>query len=112
VHKNAENIFGFDIFERHHKNDNEFLSHIIRIPGGETWFSFVNVETKDSQSSGCIYIHQTCRKSLDELCQKTDINCFLGQERSANGRMHATKGNNIIRSALRNTAEAAYFHSE
>jgi hypothetical protein len=42
--QNAENSFGFDFLERYHKNGDEFLSHIVT--GGETWVSFVNVETK------------------------------------------------------------------
>jgi hypothetical protein len=45
---NAENGFGSDIFlERYHKVGDEFLSHIVRITGDETWVSFVNVETKE-----------------------------------------------------------------
>jgi hypothetical protein len=37
--QNAEN--GFD-----HKDDNEFLSHIVRVIADKTWVSFLNIETK------------------------------------------------------------------
>jgi hypothetical protein len=43
-----------------------------------TWVSFVNVETKE-QSKLWMYTHST------NICQKTDGNCLLGQERSADG---------------------------
>jgi hypothetical protein len=33
--------------ERYHKDGNEFLSHILRVTGNETWVSFLNVETKE-----------------------------------------------------------------
>jgi hypothetical protein len=36
-------------------------------------------------------------------CQKADGNCFLGQDRSADGGIHATSDHNNIRSVLRNT---------
>jgi hypothetical protein len=44
--QNAENGVDFDFSERYHKDGNEFLSHIVRVTGDETWVSFVNVETK------------------------------------------------------------------
>jgi hypothetical protein len=43
--QNAENCFGFGFLERHHKAGDEFLNHIVRVKGDETWGSFVNVET-------------------------------------------------------------------
>jgi hypothetical protein len=33
--------------KRYHKDVNEFLNHIVRVTGDETWISFVNVETKE-----------------------------------------------------------------
>jgi hypothetical protein len=45
--QNAENGFGFDFLQRYHKDSDEFLSHIIRVTGDETWVSFVNVEIKE-----------------------------------------------------------------
>jgi hypothetical protein len=41
-------------------------------------------------------------KQTLSVCQKAD-NCFLGQERSADGGIHATKDHNNIRSVLQNT---------
>jgi hypothetical protein len=35
-----------DFVQRNHKNDIEFLNHILRVTDDETWVSFVNVETK------------------------------------------------------------------
>jgi hypothetical protein len=33
--------------EQYHKDSDEFLTHIIRGTGDETWVSFLNVETKE-----------------------------------------------------------------
>jgi hypothetical protein len=35
------------LLERYHEDGNEFLSHIVRVTGDETWVSFVNVLTKE-----------------------------------------------------------------
>jgi hypothetical protein len=43
---NAENGFGFIVLDCYHKDDDEFLSHIVRVTGDEIWVSFVNAETK------------------------------------------------------------------
>jgi hypothetical protein len=43
--QNAENVFGFDLLERYHKDGDEFLNHIVQVTGDETWVSFVNFET-------------------------------------------------------------------
>jgi spore coat polysaccharide biosynthesis protein SpsF (cytidylyltransferase family) len=45
--QNAENGLGFDVLQRYRKDGDEFLSHIIRVTGDETWVSFVNVENKE-----------------------------------------------------------------
>jgi hypothetical protein len=34
------------LLERYHKDSDEFLNHIVRVTGDETWVSFVNFETK------------------------------------------------------------------
>jgi hypothetical protein len=34
-------------FERYHKDDDEFLNHVVRLRGGETWVSFVNAEIEE-----------------------------------------------------------------
>jgi hypothetical protein len=36
-----------DFLERYDKDGDEFLNHIVRVTGDETWVSFVNVETKE-----------------------------------------------------------------
>jgi hypothetical protein len=36
-------------FEQYHKDGDEFLNHVIRVTGDETWVSFVNVETKEQK---------------------------------------------------------------
>jgi hypothetical protein len=45
-------------------------------------------------------------------CQKVDGTQFLGQERSAEGGIHATRDHNNIRSALQITKETMYGHTE
>jgi hypothetical protein len=42
--------------ERYNKYGDEFLNHIGRAPGDETWVSFVNVETKE-QSKQWMHTH-------------------------------------------------------
>jgi hypothetical protein len=59
AHKTQRIASALTFLERYHKDGDEFLNHIVR---DETWVSFVNVETKDSQSSGYTHIHQTSRK--------------------------------------------------
>jgi hypothetical protein len=44
---NADNGFGFDILKRYHKDGDEFLNHILRPTGYETWVLVANVETKE-----------------------------------------------------------------
>jgi 16S rRNA G966 N2-methylase RsmD len=43
----AYNFQTLTILERHYKDGNEFLNHIVGVTGDETWESLVNVETKD-----------------------------------------------------------------
>jgi hypothetical protein len=42
----SENAHAYAI-QRYHKVGDEFLNHMIRVAGDETWVSFVNVETKE-----------------------------------------------------------------
>jgi DNA-directed RNA polymerase subunit M/transcription elongation factor TFIIS len=61
----------------------------------ETWVSFVNVITKE-QSKQWMHTHSpnkpnTFKETLS-ACQKADGDYFLGQERSANGGIHAARG--------------------
>jgi hypothetical protein len=41
--------------EQYHKNGDEFLNHIVRVTGDETWVSFVNVETKEHSKQSSFY---------------------------------------------------------
>jgi hypothetical protein len=65
--------------ERYHKKGDEFLSHIIRVTGDETWVSFVTVETKE-QSKQWMHTHSP-KKSKQfkqtSAFQKADVSCFL-----------------------------------
>jgi hypothetical protein len=58
-----------DFLERYHKAGDEFLNHIVRVTGDETWVSFVNVETKD-QSKQWMHTNspKKSRKSLNKRC--------------------------------------------
>jgi hypothetical protein len=59
MHKTQRMASALTCLERYYKDGDEFLSHIIRVTGDETWVSFVNAETKSSQSNGYTHIHQT-----------------------------------------------------
>jgi hypothetical protein len=65
----------------------------------------VNVETKD-HSKQWMHTHSPNNpkkfKQTLSVCQKADVNCFLGQERSATGGILATRDHNNVRSVLRN----------
>jgi hypothetical protein len=51
-----------------------------------------------------LHIQQISQNVLNKVvCRKADCNCSLGQERSADGGIHATRGHNNVRSVLRNT---------
>jgi hypothetical protein len=65
--QNAENGFGFDFLERHHRDGDEFLNHIAT--GDETWVTFVNVETK-KQSKQWMYAHSPNKPKTNVACQK------------------------------------------
>jgi hypothetical protein len=47
VHKMQRMALALIFLECYHKDGHEFLNHIIRVTGDETWVSFVNVETKE-----------------------------------------------------------------
>jgi type IV secretory pathway VirD2 relaxase len=55
-HKTQKMASALTFLEQHHKDDDEFLSHIVQETGGETWVSFVNVETKE-QSKQWMHTH-------------------------------------------------------
>jgi hypothetical protein len=86
--------------EQHLKDGNEFLNHIVRVTGDETWFSFMNVETKD-QSKQWLHTHSPdkLKKFKHSLSARKLI---LGQERTVDGGIYATRDNSV-RSILQNT---------
>jgi hypothetical protein len=47
AHKMQRMALALTFLERYHKDGDEFLNHIIRATGYETWVSFVNDETKE-----------------------------------------------------------------
>jgi hypothetical protein len=78
--------------------------HIICVTGHETWISFVSVETK-KHSKQWMHTHSPNKPKKfkqTSACQKVDGNCFLGQERSTDGGIHATSDHSTVR-VLRNT---------
>jgi hypothetical protein len=50
-----------------------------------------------------MHTHSPNKPKKLNVCQKADGNCFLGQERIADGGLHATGDHTDIRSVLRNT---------
>jgi hypothetical protein len=107
--QNAENGFSFVFFlERYHKDGNKYLNHIVRVTGDEIWVSSVNVQTR-GQSKQWMHTHSpnmSKKFKRTSACQKADDNCFLGQERNADGGIHATRNHNNVRSVLRNTKKS------
>jgi hypothetical protein len=112
VHKTQTMASVLTLLERYHKDGDEFLNHIVQVTGDETWVSFVNAETKD-QSKQWMHTHSPDKpkkfKQTLSACQKADGSCFLGQERSADGAIHASRDHSNIRSVrvLRNTLKTA-----
>jgi hypothetical protein len=105
--RNAKNCFGFQFLQRYHKDGNEFLNHILRVTGDETWVSFVNVETKEQSAVKAVDARTFTKqdenfKQTMPIYQKADGNCFMEQERSDGG-IHVTRNHNKVRSILRNT---------
>jgi hypothetical protein len=47
AHKTQRISSALTLLEQYHKYGVEFLNHIARVAGDETWTSFVNVETKE-----------------------------------------------------------------
>jgi hypothetical protein len=65
----------------------------------------VNVETEE-QSKQWMHTHspsKTKKLKQTSACQNADSNCFLEQQRSADGGIHVTRDHNNVRSVLRNT---------
>jgi hypothetical protein len=50
------------LLQRYHKDGDQFLNHIVRVTGDETWVSIVNVETKE-QSKQWMHTHSPNKPS-------------------------------------------------
>jgi hypothetical protein len=61
----------------------------------------VDIETKE-QSKQWMHTHSP-KKPKKFACQKADGICFMGQERSVDGGIRATRDHNNLGSVLRNT---------
>jgi hypothetical protein len=59
--------------EQCHKNGDTFLSHILRVTGGETWVSFVNTETKEQSKQWSTHVHQRSRKTLNKTLSARNL---------------------------------------
>lgn len=80
--------------------------HIIWVADDETWFSCVNVETKQQKKQWMQHIHQTSRKVWTNACLAESWWHFLSMtawESNAGGEIHATRDCSNITSALWNT---------
>jgi hypothetical protein len=51
------------LFERYHKDGDEFLNHIVRGTGDETWVPSVDVETKE-QPKRCMHTHSPIKPNV------------------------------------------------
>jgi hypothetical protein len=75
----------------------------------------VNAKTK-KESKKWMHTHSPNKLKMFtqtlSACQKADGNSFLGQERSTDGGIYATRDHNNIRSVLRNTIKTTSGHSE
>jgi hypothetical protein len=66
----------------------------------------VNVEIKE-KSKQWMHIHSPNKPKKFKQTSAADGNCFLGQERSADGGIHATRDHNDVRSVLQNIKKTA-----
>jgi hypothetical protein len=67
-HKTQRVASALTFLERHHKDGDEFLHHIIRVTDDQTWVSFLNAETKEN-SKNWMHSHSTNKpKILNKRC--------------------------------------------
>jgi hypothetical protein len=107
--QNAESGLIFEFLGRYHNDGDKFRKHITWLTGGETSVSFVNVETKEQSKQWMHTRSPNKPKKFKQTstCQQADGSCFMRQERSADGGIHAARDHNNIRSVLRNTKKTA-----
>jgi hypothetical protein len=86
----------FTSSEQYYKDGGKFFNHDLQVTDDETWVQFMNLKPKSNHSPN----NPQKNKQLLFECHKSNSNCFLGQERSAYGRIHATLGQNNITSVL------------
>jgi hypothetical protein len=67
AHKTQRMALILTFLEQYHKDDDAFLSHVVRVTDDETWVPLLNVEGKE-QSNQWIHthIHQTSQTSLNK----------------------------------------------
>jgi hypothetical protein len=93
--------------QRYQKHGEGFLIRIVPAKGDEIWFSLMHVETKE-QSKQCMHTHSPkMPNSFKEplSVRKLMCSCFLGEEKRADGGIHAIRDHNNVRSVLRNTTK-------
>jgi hypothetical protein len=103
AHKMQRMTSALTFLERYQQNGNEFLNNIFQVTGEDTWVSSLDVETKEQSKQWMrTYSPEKLKKFKQMLsaCQRVDGNYFLGQERSADCGIHATRGHNNVRSVL------------
>jgi hypothetical protein len=115
AHKTQRMASALNFLERYHKDGDEFLNQTVRVTGEETRVSFVNAETKE-QPKQWMFTHSPKKpKQFEQTLssfQEADRSCFLGQERTADGGIHATGDHSNVTNVLRNTKITAQGHSE
>jgi hypothetical protein len=98
--RNAEKGFDFDFLEWY------LMSMNFSVTSYEYRFHLWMLKPKEP-SKLWMHTHSPNRpkkfKRMFSACQKADGNCLLGQKRSADGGIHATRDHSNIRSVLRNT---------
>jgi hypothetical protein len=97
---------GSDFRDRHHKDGEEFQKNIARVASVEIWGSFVTVKMKRQWKSTRSLNNLKMLKQTLSACQKLNGKCFLGQQRSADYRIHGTRGQNNVRNVLQDTKNA------
>jgi hypothetical protein len=101
AHKTQRISSASTYLERGHKDDKDFLNHIVLVTGVKIWDSFVDKAVTYTHSPN----YQKKLKQTSSACQEADGKCFLGQERSVGGGIHAARDHNNVRSVFRNTNE-------
>jgi hypothetical protein len=79
---------------------------ITSLTGDETCVSTVNVVETKKQSKQWMHMHSPNKLkkfTQTSACQKAYRNRFMGEEKSADGEIHATRDHNNFRSVLLNT---------